>query len=70
MGDLGPGISSLPRPPGDLGSRNDCHYLESDQRAQGDVAMITKVADDFITEAKAAYEDGIWQTDASRHAKH
>ena len=32
--------------------------------------MITKAADNLMTEAKAAYEDGIWQTDASRHAKH
>ena len=68
MGDLGPGISSLPRPPGDLGSRSECHYLEP-SKDRGDVAMITKAADNLMTEAKAAYEDGIWQTDASCYAK-
>ena len=69
MGDLGPGISSLPRPPGDLGSRHECQYLEQG-KVQGDVAMISKAANNLVNEAKAAYEDGVWQTDASRHAKH
>ena len=32
--------------------------------------MISKAANDLVSEAKAAYEDGVWQTDASRHAKH
>ena len=32
--------------------------------------MISKAANNLVNEAKAAYEDGVWQTDASRHAKH
>ena len=32
--------------------------------------MIAKAANSLMTEAKAAYDDGVWQTDASRHAKH
>ena len=32
--------------------------------------MVSRAANDLVTEAKAAYEGCVWQTDASRHAKH
>jgi hypothetical protein len=52
-----------------LDSRAECHYLESG-KGRGDVAIVSRAANDLVSESKAAYEDGVWQTDASRHAKH
>ena len=78
-----PSSSSLDRPPGDLGilgqssSRNDYPQEIKDQVLSGylppgpeQAKEVTHDAiDKFLNDAKAAYDRGVWQTDASVHAR-
>ena len=78
-----PSASSLDKPPGDVGTvgqsqrRNDYLQEMRDKVLSGylppgpeHVSEVTSDAvDKFLTEAKAAYDKGVWQTDSSHHAR-
>ena len=80
-GDLGKGLSSSSPPPGDLGRwGKDCAYpFELSPARDGDWGgpkpervQDAKLdsAENFADKAQAAFDNGVWQTDASHHARH
>ena len=81
VGDLGKGFSSSRPPPGDLGRwGKDCAYpFELSPARDGDWGgpkpervrdAKMACAENFADKAQAAFDNGVWQTDASHHARH